>query len=109
LQLTCLEPADARIDCETQIAAGIGAHGDVPMELLRIRNGEAASDCVFVTLLEAHRVGDAPVAVGVVERDGASLTVSIEIGGGERTIRLAVKEERVDGAGYVDLAAVRIA
>jgi len=88
LQLTCLAPADARIDCETQIAAGIGAHGHVPTELLRIRNGEAASECVFVTLLEAHRVGDAPLAAGVVGRDGASLTVDIEIGGKRYAIRL---------------------
>ena len=89
LQLTCLHPAAARIECETQIAAGIGVHEDAPMELLRISNSEPASDCVFVTLLEAHRVGEAPAAVAAAERDGAALTVNIEIDGRRRAILLA--------------------
>ena len=89
LQLTCLHPAATTIDCETQVAKGIGAHEDVPMELLRISNSEPASDWVFVTLLEAHRVGDAPAAVATVDRDGGSLTVNIELDGKKHAAVLA--------------------
>ena len=89
VRMTCLYPPNASIDSETQVAQGIGAHSDLPMELLRLSNREPASDYVFVTLLEAHRAGDAPAAVANVGRDGGSLTVNVEIGGKKHAIMLA--------------------
>jgi len=79
VRLDCLYPEAVTIDCETQIAIGASSvHADQPMELLRIRNAAPAPDGMFVALLEAHRANDAPKAVASVDRDGASLTVTIE-------------------------------
>jgi len=90
LTVTSLSDVGVEQHIEKQMVLGISTHVDHEMDLLRITNPQPASRQRFVTVLEAHDAGGAPVARASLETTANNgVAVLVEYGEAKYRIELA--------------------